>query len=101
MKRLSIGEIAVLCGGKYTGTRPERLCGEIVTDSRKLSEDCVFFALKGERFDGHDYAVKALENGAAAFTQGASASITGNMLTTSGTTIKEDLAMLNRLGLSN
>ena len=41
------------------------------------------------------------ENGAAAFTQGASASITGNMLTTSGTTIQEDLAMLERLGLSN
>ena len=41
------------------------------------------------------------ENGAAAFTQGASASITGNMLTTSGTTIKEDLAMLESLGLSN
>ncbi|WP_026760468.1 biotin synthase BioB [Selenomonas ruminantium] len=41
------------------------------------------------------------ENGAAAFTQGASASITGNMLTTSGTTIKEDLAMLDKLGLSN
>ena len=41
------------------------------------------------------------ENGATAFLHGASASITGNMLTTSGTTIKEDLAMLTKLGLSN
>ena len=41
------------------------------------------------------------ENGATAFLHGASASITGNMLTTSGTTIKEDLAMLDKLGLSN
>jgi len=65
MRSLSIGEIARLCGGKYTGNNPERMCGEIVTDSRKLSENCVFVALKGERFDGHDYVDKALENGAA------------------------------------
>jgi len=41
------------------------------------------------------------ENGAEAFLKGASASITGNMLTTSGTTIEEDLALLDKLGLSN
>ena len=41
------------------------------------------------------------ENGATAFLHGASASITGNMLTTSGTTIEEDIRMLARLGLSN
>ena len=41
------------------------------------------------------------DNGAAAFLHGASASITGNMLTTSGTTIKEDLALLKKLGLDN
>ena len=65
MKKLSIGEIARLCGGKYIGNKADRLCGEIVTDSRRLSEDCVFFALKGERFDGHDYVEKALSGGAA------------------------------------
>ena len=41
------------------------------------------------------------ENGATALRAGASASITGNMLTTSGTTIKEDMEMLDRLGLTN
>ena len=41
------------------------------------------------------------ENGATALLSGASASITGNMLTTSGSTIVEDMAMLKRLGLSN
>ena len=41
------------------------------------------------------------ENGATAFRGGASASITGNMLTTSGTTIKEDMALLQKLGLRN
>ena len=41
------------------------------------------------------------QNGATAFRAGASASITGNMLTTSGTTIKEDMALLRTLGLTN
>ncbi len=41
------------------------------------------------------------QNGAPAFLHGASASITGNMLTTSGTTIIEDMKLLNRLGLTN
>ena len=39
--------------------------------------------------------------GASAFQHGASASITGNMLTTSGTTIRGDLEILARLGLTN
>lgn len=41
------------------------------------------------------------KNGELAFQKGASASITGNMLTTSGTTIAEDIAMLKRLGMTN
>ncbi|MCR5544814.1 MAG: biotin synthase BioB [Eubacterium sp.] len=38
------------------------------------------------------------ENGRAVFTSGASATITGNMLTTSGSTIKSDRKMLTSLG---
>lgn len=41
------------------------------------------------------------QNGATALLGGASASITGNMLTTSGTTIAEDMVMLKELGLTN
>ena len=41
------------------------------------------------------------EQGATAFLAGASATITGDMLTTCGTTIKGDFAILKRLGLSN
>ena len=39
--------------------------------------------------------------GASALLHGASASITGNMLTTSGTTIKGDMKILEKLGLNN
>ncbi len=35
----------------------------ISTDSRKPSEDGLFFALSGERFDGHDFVSQAIDNG--------------------------------------
>ncbi len=33
-------------------------------DSRKISPGCVFFAIKGENHDGHDFVKQAFENGA-------------------------------------
>ncbi len=38
--------------------------GRVTTDSRTLKGGEMFFALKGENFDGNEYAVKALEAGA-------------------------------------
>src|SRR5579862_5272658 len=35
-------------------------------DSRKVGPGELFFAVKGERLDGHDYVISALEKGAAA-----------------------------------
>ena len=35
-----------------------------ITDSRKISSGCVFFALKGDNFNGNSFAIKALEQGA-------------------------------------
>lgn len=40
-------------------------CGKVVTDSREIEGGELFFALKGERFDGNAFAVSALERGAA------------------------------------
>ena len=42
-----------------------RQCGSVTTDSRTLKGGEMFFALKGENFDGNEYAFKALESGAA------------------------------------
>ena len=42
-----------------------RQCGVVATDSRALKGGEMFFALKGENFDGNEYAMKALESGAA------------------------------------
>lgn len=40
---------------------------DIVYDSRKAVEDTFFFCLRGARFDGHKYALKAYENGCRCF----------------------------------
>ena len=38
---------------------------KVITDSRKIEEGCLFFALKGENFNGNKYAKEALKKGAA------------------------------------
>lgn len=37
----------------------------ISTDTRKITENCIFFALKGANFNGNEFASEALEKGAA------------------------------------
>ncbi|MDP2414090.1 UDP-N-acetylmuramoyl-tripeptide--D-alanyl-D-alanine ligase [Daejeonella sp.] len=37
----------------------------ICTDTRKISKSCLFFALKGDHFNGNEFANQAIENGAA------------------------------------
>lgn len=39
-------------------------CDSVSTDTRKINPNSMFFALKGENFDGNSYAEKALEAGA-------------------------------------
>ena len=36
----------------------------VVTDSRKIKNNCIFFSLKGINFNGNDFAKSAIENGA-------------------------------------
>src|SRR5690606_20877585 len=37
----------------------------LCTDTRKITPGCLFFALKGENFNGNDFVVQALSSGAA------------------------------------
>ena len=39
-------------------------CSGVTTDSRRIKDGAMFFALKGESFDGNDFAVDALKAGA-------------------------------------
>ena len=39
-------------------------CSTVTTDTRNISENSMFFALKGERFDANEFAIEAIEKGA-------------------------------------
>ena len=39
-------------------------CDSVSTDTRKISKDCLFFALKGDNFDGNTFTEQALKKGA-------------------------------------
>lgn len=64
---MTIGEIAKACGGVLgNSVNAGDFVTEICTDSRKLTPGSLFVALAGERYDGHDFAEKAVEMGAKA-----------------------------------
>jgi len=51
----------------YSGELPrDREITTVTSDSRAVSEGCLFVCIKGLRFDGHDAAAEAVKNGAAA-----------------------------------
>lgn len=64
MIRLSLTTLAQVVEGQLFGTDGE--IDAVTTDTRKLTPGCLFVALKGERFDAHDFAAQALQGGAGA-----------------------------------
>ncbi len=56
----------LLKGVEYTCLQGslDREVGQVVYDSRKISEDCLFICIEGANFDGHDFAAEAVEKGA-------------------------------------
>lgn len=54
MMTLSLSEIASAVGGELFGNGEKMVCG-ISTDSRKTQPEEIFIALRGEKFDGHDF----------------------------------------------
>jgi UDP-N-acetylmuramoyl-tripeptide--D-alanyl-D-alanine ligase len=63
--RITAGEILSPTKGKQIAGNPGTVLSGISTDSRSINPGELFWALKGERFDGHDFALKAIDNGAA------------------------------------
>lgn len=66
MKNLTLGNIALACGGTYLG--PDSMADTeitaVTTDSRKVPRGALFAAIKGERVDGHKFIRMAHEKGA-------------------------------------
>lgn len=65
MEELTLYEIIKAVDGSY-GYQSTDIISTISTDSRAVTKGCVFIALKGEKFDGHDYAPQAIQQGAIA-----------------------------------
>ncbi len=57
-------DMVAAMAGRPFGTLPEGITG-ISIDSRSIAPGEAFFAIKGDRVDGHDYASMAMANGAA------------------------------------
>ena len=59
-------EAILAATGGSTDLDPATPINSISIDSRELGPDALFVAIKGDRFDGHDFVEKALEYGAVA-----------------------------------
>ncbi len=64
MKPLSITEIVSASGGELVGHDAGELLTAVSTDSRNLPAGCLFIALRGDCFDGHEFAASAVAKGA-------------------------------------
>lgn len=65
MEKLSLQEIISAVHGSY-GYPADVEISDISTDTRTIKPGSLFIALKGENFDGHNFAAKAMELGAEA-----------------------------------
>ena len=63
--RYTLGEVAKAIEGKLTGDSETVVTG-VTTDSREVKAGDIFFSIKGERFNGEDFAQDAITKGAVA-----------------------------------
>lgn len=69
MSKITIGQLAGIIDAEVVGSRDSIIdASNVCIDSRQIAKGQIFFAIKGENFDGHDFAD-------AAFIAGASCSV--------------------------
>ncbi|MGO7371694.1 UDP-N-acetylmuramoylalanyl-D-glutamyl-2,6-diaminopimelate--D-alanyl-D-alanine ligase [Rhizobium leguminosarum] len=91
--------IAAMAGRPF-GTLPEGITG-ISIDSRSIAPGEAFFAIKGDRVDGHDYASMAMANGASLLVVSEARLPAMGRLTVPMIVVEDVLAALGRLGLAS
>jgi UDP-N-acetylmuramoyl-tripeptide--D-alanyl-D-alanine ligase len=62
---LTAGMVATATGGRLVNGEPAREFRGVSTDSRAIAPGSLFVALRGDRFDGHDFVAAAIARGAA------------------------------------
>ncbi len=67
MEKLTLTKVLELCGGRSEAQTLNKVTvSGVSTDSREIRGGDLFVALKGDRFNGHDFLNEAVEKGAAA-----------------------------------
>lgn len=66
MAKFTVGEVVSATGGTLLSGAPDKVLSGVGTDSRSIRRDELFVALRGERFNGHDYIPQAVSAGASA-----------------------------------
>ncbi|MEG0132617.1 MAG: UDP-N-acetylmuramoyl-tripeptide--D-alanyl-D-alanine ligase [Clostridium sp.] len=64
METIKLSEIVSAIDGKILVKGKKDGFSKVIIDSRKISKGDIFFAIKGENFDGHGFVNVAVENGA-------------------------------------
>ena len=64
MEPRSLQEVARDCAGTIRGSDATAVVRRVCTDSRAVAAGDLFVALKGDRFDGHDYLAEVAGRGA-------------------------------------
>lgn len=85
--------------GRPFGALPEGVTG-ISIDSRSIAPGEAFFAIKGDRVDGHDYASMAMANGASLLVVSEARLPAMGRLTVPKIVVDDVLAALGRLGVA-
>lgn len=79
--QISLEKAAQMMGGKCVNC-DGIFFTSVTTDTRKIEEGSLFVALCGEKFDGHDFAAQAIENGASAVVSQKKADVLGENIPT-------------------
>lgn len=64
MEKLTIEEIISVTKGELLVKGKKEIFKSVEIDTRKLSEDVIYIAIKGENFNGNDFVIEAVEKGA-------------------------------------
>ena len=64
MEKYKISDIATLCEGELYNCNADNYIDKIVINDKIVANNCIFAAIKGERFDGNAFAEAAVKKGA-------------------------------------
>lgn len=93
-----VSELLEATRGKLVSGQADSFVNDICIDSRNITKGCAFVAIKGDKFDGHDFIDQALKKGASCIIARRSKKLKGCALITVNDTIKAlgDIARFHR-----